>query len=173
MRCDGKMSYKDFIFPVNPRTITIRTDRHVALSAVPGGSDVVSDLGSGARIVSGEGEFFGEGAVQSFLRLRQVMNSGGGGMLYIPSQSPIFAVAKKLVFDAVDAEGVVHYSFEFVESFDKSRGGSAAALYGDGKKTLWDISYESRVNINVLVQKNRHIRRPDVPVMPWERVVLC
>ena len=94
-------------------------------------------------------------------------------MLYIPSQSPIFAVAKKLVFDAVDAEGVVHYSFEFVESFDKSRGGSAAALYGDGKKTLWDISYESRVNINVLVQKNRHIRRPDVPVMPWERVVLC
>ena len=94
MRCDGKMSYKDFIFPVNPRTITIRTDRHVALSAVPGGSDVVSDLGSGARIVSGEGEFFGEGAVQSFLRLRQVMNSGGGGMLYIPSQSPIFAVAK-------------------------------------------------------------------------------
>ena len=74
MRCDGKMSYKDFIFPVNPRTITIRTDRHVALSAVPGGSDVVSDLGSGARIVSGEGEFFGEGAVQSFLRLRQVMS---------------------------------------------------------------------------------------------------
>ena len=107
MKCDGKMSFKDYVFPVNPRTIRISSERKLASGRIPFGEDAVSDLGAAARIISGEGEFFGESCISDFEGLKRVMDQGGPGMLYIPSQSPICASAQLLEFDADDREGII------------------------------------------------------------------
>lgn len=172
MNCDGKMSYKGFVFPVNPKNIRIRHDRKVSRGAVPYGSDAVSDMGAAARVISGEGEFFGENAVNDFMALKAAADSGGAGMLYIPSQKPICAVLSRLDMLCEDSEGIVKYSFTFVESESGSRG-AAGVITGDGRSCLWDISYKYGADIDILIGLNPHIRRPDIPIMAWEKVRLC
>ena len=138
MRTDGKMSFRDFIFPVNPSVIKIEGRRNLCISPVP------------------------------------LFDAGKGGMLYIPSQRPIFACFSRLEMTAEDIGDVIGYSFEFREipggaSYPREQ----SAVYGDGKSSLWDISYRLGMHIDLLVSLNPHIKRPDIPVMSWEKVMLC
>ena len=68
MNCDGKMSFGSFIFPINPYLLKITHRRTVAKAAVLYGYPAVSDMGGGVCEISGEGEFFGENALESFRR---------------------------------------------------------------------------------------------------------
>ena len=173
MRTDGKMSFKDFIFPINPRIIRISHQRIAAKADVPYGKSVVEDLGSKGRIISGEGEFCGEGCIRDFLRLREVMDRGGSGILYLPSQSPIRAVFEMLELTAADAENVISYSFRFEECAENEVCQSEYIIDGDGISSLWDISYRYNIGIDRLAALNDHIRRPDIAVELWEKVKLC
>lgn len=173
MNCNGKMSYKDFVFPVNPKSIRIKHDRKIARGSVPYGSDTADDLGAAARVISGEGEFYGENAVSDFAALKAAGGTGGAGMLYIPSQKPICAVLKSLDMICEDAEGIVRYSFTFIESEDRRSTGTNGVIWGDGKSCLWDISYKYRADIDILIGLNPQIRRPDIPIQAWEKVRLC
>lgn len=173
MTTNGKMSYKDYIFPVNPSVIRISHSRKIAASKVPNGYDNVSDLGAGHRIISGEGEFYGKDCINDFIALKAVMDRGGGGMLYLPSQSPIYAMFEKLELIAGDIDGVIRYSFIFAESFENNHKEHFACCFGNNKDCLWDISYQYGIHIDVLTEFNQHIKRPDIPIRPWEKVKLC
>lgn len=173
MRTDGKMSYKDYVFPVNPSVIKISHRRKVSKASVPNGYDTVSDMGGSCRIITGEGEFFGNCCVDDFLALKAVMDKGGGGMLYIPSQSPIYAMLEELNLIAEDCEGVIRYNFKFVESFEEHHEERNLYCYGDRNQCLWDISYIYGIHIDILRELNPHIKRPDIPIYPWEKVRLC
>ncbi len=173
MRTDGKMSYKDYVFPVNPSVIKISHGRKIAKTNIPDGYDTVSDMGSSYRIISGEGEFFGEKCVDDFLALKAVMDKGGGGMLYLPSQKPVYAMFEELELIAEDCEGVIRYKFKFIESFEKHFSERYLYCYGNGCDCLWDISYKYGIHIDILTEFNPHIKRPDIPVLPWEKVKLC
>lgn len=172
MKTDGKMSYKDFVFPVVPYAIRISEKRNISNRIVPYGGSVVEDLGKTARVISGEGEFYGENCIGDFIRLKSVMAKGGGGMLYIPSQSPVYAVFESLELICSDSEDVVRYSFRFTESFEKSDC-IERCIRGDGKSCLWDISYRYGIDIDSLVLMNPHIRRPDTEIKCSERINLC
>ena len=63
------MRYKDFVWPHNPRTYTIRYERQVAVHKVPFGRYAMQDLGMGRRIMEGEGEFWGPDAYDTFKEL--------------------------------------------------------------------------------------------------------
>lgn len=174
MRTDRKMSFRDFIFPVNPSVIKIEGKRNLSISPVPGGMDNISDNGRHCMSIRGQGEFFGEDCCESFNRLKTLFEEGKAGMLYIPSQRPVFAFFSRLEMTAEDIENVIGYSFEFREipgGFSYHR--EQSAEYGDGKSSLWDISYRLGIHIDLLVSLNPHIKRPDIPVMPWEKVILC
>lgn len=173
MRTDGKMSYKGFIFPVNPKMIRITHGRKIAAADVPDGTDTVHDLGEKRSIISGEGEFCGSHCTEDFLRLKAVMDEGGGGMLYLPSQKPVYAVAELLEMTASDMEGVVGYRFRFVESFENSRQKQALYHLAGADCCLWDIADQYGMDIDLLTAYNPQIRRPDVPLVPGERVNLC
>ena len=172
MKIDGKMSYKDFVFPVVPYVIRISDKRNISNRTVPYGGSVVEDLGNTARIISGEGEFYGENCVNDFMQLKSVMAKGGGGMLYIPSQSPIYAVFENLELICSDIEDVVRYSFRFVECFENINQ-TERCIHGDGKSCLWDISYRYGIDIDSLVLMNPHIRRPAIEIRCSERINLC
>ncbi len=173
MRTDEKMSYKSYVFPVNPSLIKISHERKIAKASVFDGYDIVNDMGGSYRIISGEGEFFGSRCVEDFLALKSVMDSGGGGMLYLPSQKPIYAVFEQLEMTAQDIQGVIKYKFKFIESFEKHRQERFLYCYGNGRDCLWDISYKYCVNIDILTELNPNIKRPDIPIFPWEKVKLC
>lgn len=172
MNREGKMSYKSFIFPVNPAVIRISSKNNVAGVNVPYGTELVSQVGKKLRIITGEGEFFGDNCTQLFESLRDTMQ-GGGGMLYIPSQKPVYAFFESLELKASDIDGVAAYSFRFAEAELPSQMHSGQYIYGDRISCLWDYAYHYDVPIDRLVSLNPHIRRPDIPVSSREKVWLC
>ncbi len=173
MTSDGKMSYKDFVFPVNPLIIKISHTKKINKNRVPFGYDIVSDMGSGYRIISGEGEFYGENCIDDFLKLKNVFENGGGGMLYLPSEKPIYAVFSSLESAAQDIEGVLKYKFEFIESFEKKIYPSSSYCISDGTVTLWDISYRYKKTVEALMKLNPSVCRPDYIIKRGERIILC
>lgn len=173
MNCNGKMSFGNFIFPVNPYMIKISHKRTAAVQKVPNGNDLVSDMGVSGRIISGEGELFGDGCEEQFLMLKRTFEKGGAGVLYIPSQEPVLAVFKELEFRADDIEGVIKYSFTFVESFESRVPKKFRKRIADGVRTLWDIAYENGAEIETLMELNPDVSRPDIPVPAGNEVTLC
>ena len=119
MKAEGKMSFRDFVFPVNPSLIRIVHDRNISRHQVPFGSSMVSDMGTVGRTIYGEGEFFGENCEKDFAQLLQLYRDGYSGILYIPSQKPLCAYLKQLEWKGSDIEGVIQYRFCFVENFEK------------------------------------------------------
>lgn len=173
MNTDGKMSYKDFIFPVNPSIIKISHTRKTNQQKIPYGNNIVSDMGKNCRVISGEGEFYGGDCIGTFLRLKEVFESGGGGMLYIPAEKPVYAVFNSLNVIAEDIQDVVKYSFEFTESFEKSADTEFLTCIADGKSSLWDIAYRYGRNVENLLKLNPSVRRPDFIIESGKRVILC
>lgn len=173
MNTDGKMSYKDFIFPVNPRIIKISHARKINRHNIPFGNDTVSDMGGNSRIITGEGEFYGENCMNDIEKFRAVFESGGGGILYIPSQKPIYAVFASLDIPAQDIENVIKYSFEFIESFEKVSEVKNLSCIADGKSSLWDIAYKYGKYVEELAELNPWILRPDCIIERGSRVILC
>ena len=173
MNCKGKMSFGNYVFPVNPYMIKISHNRTTAVQRTPKGNDVVSDMGVNCRIVSGEGELFGDDCHEKFLYLKSIFENGGTGVLYIPSQKPMYAVFKELELMAEDIEGVIRYRFVFYESFDKRLPTKYIRCIADGKKSLWDIAFENGCDIETLMETNPDISRPDMLVPAGKEVALC
>ena len=173
MKTDGKMSYKNFIFPVNPYVIHISHVRKISEHKIPNAHNVLFDSGENARMITGEGEFFGTDCMNDFNRLEKIFHSGGGGMLYIPSQKPVYAVFDKLELIAQDTENVVKYTFRFIESFDKNKSDISETCISDGVKCLWDYAYEYGIDIETLVKANPDILRPDIAITHGKAVKLC
>ena len=72
MKTDGKMSYKDFIFPVNPYVIHVSHQRNITEHKIPFDKNIIFDMGENARVITGEGEFFGTDCINDFERLKKV-----------------------------------------------------------------------------------------------------
>ena len=173
MKTDGRMSYKNFIFPVNPYVIHISHQRNIKEHKIPFEQNIISDMGKNARVITGEGEFFGTDCMNDFNRLENVFHSKDGGMLYIPSQKPVYAVFDKLEMIAQDTENVVKYTFRFIESFDKNKNYVSETCISDGTKCLWDYAYEYGIDIETLVKANPDILRPDISITHGKDVKLC
>ncbi len=169
---NGRMSFKNFIFPVNPTVIRIAQKNNVTSVKVPFGKDIVSNLGSQLRIITGEGEFFGIDCTDQFEQLKKTA-SDGGGMLYLPSQKPVFAILESLEMKCSDIDNVIAYSFRFAETSPADTFINDFSVYGNGTDCLWDFSWNYHIDIDSLVSLNPHIKRPDIPVGVREKVRLC
>lgn len=172
MNCDGKMSFGDYIFPINPYLIKLTHKKQIAEQHIPMNGSVVSDMGRLTVRISGEGEFCGENCREDFEALKRLYECSSAEMLYIPSQKPVYAVFERLELIGSDVEGVIRYSFSFVGSSEAPAGKRRSAT-GDGKKCLWDISYESGIDIDSLADMNPDIKRPDIPIPAGRRIILC
>jgi len=113
------MSYKNYVWPHNPRTYSITYRRAVATSKIPFGVYHMQDLGLQNRVMSGEGEFCGEGAYDEFKKLATVFYSDGAGQLIHPvwQVSNAYFVALELLQEP--REDYVAYRFEFWEDTKK------------------------------------------------------
>lgn len=173
MDCKGRMSFRGFVFPVNPAVIRVTQKRHISRRAVPFGEDIVADTGKSGRVISGEGEFFGAGAQQAFDELREVFEQKGAGMLYVPSQKPVLACFERLELNGRDVEGVIGYSFSFIECENGSDVESVYCIAADGSHSLWDYSYLYGRDIMELIRLNPDVRRPDTRLEAGKELRLC
>ena len=173
MKCDGRMSFGDYVFPVNPYYISVSHQRRVNELEVPGRESVVHDMGKGARLVEGRGEFYGSDCLSLFEELKEKFEKGSGGVLYIPSQKPFYAIFEALSIEARDIEDVIQYSFRFIESFEKKSEKNRRSVISDGYHTLWDISYEHSGSVERLMELNPDIKRPDALIERGRRIYLC
>lgn len=173
MKTDGKMSFKKYVFPVNPWVIKVIHRHRTAEHKIPYGLSNIQDLGDEGRIISGEGEFFGSDCAEQFGKLKALFNEGGGGMLYIPSQKPLYAIFQRLELIGKDIEGVIKYGFTFEESFGHIQTVNFTECIGNGKKSLWDFAYEYGIAVETLMTVNPDILRPDTAIPSGKAVKLC
>ena len=173
MNCKGKMSFGDFVFPINPYLIRVRHQRTVARQKTLGGQEAVCDMGQNGRIVSGEGEFFGSSAAAYFDELKKRFEEEAVGVLYLPSQKPMIAVFEELELIGEDIGDVIRFRFQFREAPDQGMLKNAGWLISDGEKCLWDYADETGVDVGLLLEMNPNVRRPDAAIESGKKVFFC
>ena len=112
------MRYRTFIWPHNPHTYRISFRRHVAEQKIPFGNYCVQDLGLGARVLEGEGEFAGEGAYDTFKELASLFYQGGPGLLVHPVWQTANAYFTELSLLQRPLPDYVAYRFAFTDARD-------------------------------------------------------
>ena len=186
------MRYKDFVWPHNPRTYTIRYERQVAVHKVPFGRYAMQDLGMGRRIMEGEGEFWGPDAYDTFKELASVFYAGGPGTLVHPVWQSASAYLVRLTLTQEPRPDYVRYAFTFWEDFGGYRqglrvspggGGAMATLTVSAPKkteegeyhtmlqgeTLWGVALNCGTDVSSLLALNPRIANPN-EVTAGERV---
>ncbi len=175
MNKKGRMSYKGFIFPVNPSVIKIRHSSRLVEDTIPFDADLVRDFGRRACEISGEGELIGSDCAEQFKRLREVFLEGGSGLLLLPVLEPFYAFFENLELIEEPSDELIRYGFVFFEDtsakhFENSPKQSHIAA---DEETLWDISYKYNVPVEVLLDNNPDIMRPDTVLNSGEVILLC
>lgn len=183
------MRYKTYIWPHNPRVYSIDYERQTAVNKVPGGRYQICDLGLGARVMRGEGEFVGEGAYEEFKKLATVFYSDGPGELIHPIWTATSVYFTALSLAQEPRPDYVRYTFEFTEDYGyydltlrqvtaaetsdqaggqtvttASAGTSSAAVYHTVVKgeTLWAIAVRYGVTPDSVLALNGDIKNPNL-----------
>lgn len=163
----AKMSYKGFSWPYNPKTCTVSAKRTVAQTKLLGGGWVSQDLGVQGRVISGTGEFAGEGAYDTFLKLYRVFSQDGPGELDHPVLGRMQAVMTSLELLQKPIENYVAYSFSFFQWGDEPQTeAETAADQGESTHTLaqgedyWSVSSQFGISAEELAALNPEVSNP-------------
>lgn len=179
------MRYKGYVWPHNPKNYTIRYQRVMAVQKVPYGHYWMESLGQTYRVMSGSGEFVGDGAYEEFKKLAQVYYDSGAGTLVHPCWQGAHVYFVKLALTQTPRKDYVAYTFEFWESYDRydaelkevtaagsgSASPTAAAVDAEQAERwhlvckgecLWGIAQQYQVSIAQLLQWNPGIKNPNL-----------
>lgn len=185
------MRYKDYTWPHNPETYSVTWQRRVAVHNAPFGPCRMQELGTGYRVMRGEGTFTGAGAYDEFRSLAGVFEQSGAGLLVHPiwKAAGAYFVCLQLVEEPLP--DYVRYTFEFWEDCGDAgalkltsvgtpdggavSGGQAqetARTYTVRKgDTLWGIAKRFNVALAALIAANPQIKNPNL-IYPGDRVKL-
>jgi hypothetical protein len=109
------MQFGKFVFKENPVKLNVKYGRKLILVNIPEIGELAQNRGKVARIVSGEGIFFGSNAFEEFEKLVTLFDTvEESKMLVLPDNEMFWGYFSKL---SLNGEGAnkVKYSFEFVE----------------------------------------------------------
>lgn len=168
------LRFQDYTWKHNPKTIQVVYRREVKEWKLPGEGNLLQDLGPAKRVVTGEGELFGEDCLSQFQNLAALCAQGGTGFLILPDSTGFEASLVSLTMIGEAGPDVIRYRFEFWEQVTESvfapQEGKDYHIVKEGE-TLWDISRLYGISISDLARKNPSIKRPD-RLTPGEKVVL-
>ncbi len=185
------MRYKDYIWPHNPAVYSITFQRQVAVHKVPFGRYCTQDLGMGARVMRGEGEFAGAGAYEAFKKLATVFYQDGPGILVHPLWQASNAYFTELSLEQQPTPDYVRYRFAFQErynSYDEAlkavsaAGGDGVSPHTESRRaihsvsggdTLWGIAGQYGVELEALLNANPEIKNPNLISIGQKVVVPC
>jgi len=107
------MRFQDYTWKHNPKTIQVACRREIKEWKLPGQGNLLQDLGPGKRIVTGEGELFGEDCLLQFRTLAALCEQGGTGLLILPDSTGFEASLVSLTMAGQAGPDIVGYRFEF------------------------------------------------------------
>ena len=160
------MSFKNYIWPFNPSKIEVEYSRNINKLKLPLYGSILQDLGCDKRVVTGSGEFIGNGCTSEFNKLAEVFNSGGSGTLCLPYISPFTAafVSLKMVGEA--QPDCISYKFIFIEDEDEKSKQSDYLLgtgfyVCKGGENLWGVANMFHTDADTLKSLNPMIEWPN------------
>lgn len=161
------MSYKDYIWPRNPETVTVARAKNVGKYPIPRAGNVLQDLGMGSRTVRGSGAFSGPGCAEEFQKLAAVFAEEGAGQLLLPGMAPFSAVFSSLTRKGDPRPDRIGYEFEFWEDGSAPESESVVSdprtylcKAGD---TLFSIAASCGISVDALQAYNPDIQWPNAP----------
>ena len=75
------LRFKEYTFRNNPRRLVVLHRKRTASAVCCGFGESLQQLGPGLSEVQGEGELFGEDAMEQFAQLRALMEGGSGVLI--------------------------------------------------------------------------------------------
>ncbi len=168
------MQFETFLWPHNPKTYSIRFERSLVVHKLPLGGYTVEDLGRGARILEGTGEFFGPDAYKTFGKLASLYYRRKPGLLIHPLWQSSKVYFDRLTLLQAPGENYVQYAFRFVEAPDSEqpkRSETPGQLTLSAGQTLWDVAQQYGLSTEALLRKNPQLRTCN-DAQPGEAVYL-
>lgn len=151
------MRFKSFVWPNNPHTCSLTTTRDVVTYKYPGGAYRLADLGPGSRVLTGEGEFFGEKAYETMQELLKVFQEGGSGALVHPVLRMDYAILAELIMTQEPRADYVRYRFVFLEAFKKYGVENVVwenTYRAGGSESVWDVAAAYGTTADKLMELN-------------------
>ncbi|MDP4119456.1 MAG: LysM domain-containing protein [Bacillota bacterium] len=170
----ASMRFCGYTWRYNPKTIKISDGKNLAEINLPNGISVLQDFGQKDRVITGEGELFGDDAFIQYNILRKLYEEKRTGILSIPNTNPFVAVFSGLSVIGVPAPNLVQYSFTFREDMKTSfqeESEKIVHIATDGE-TLFTIANKYETTVEKLLQLNPNIRRPN-EIVVGESVTIC
>lgn len=109
----GKLQFKDFIWPVNPRSWSEEAVREALYEKNSRDEQVFQGLGPLKRVIVGNGVFFGEDAHLQYSRLAALLEQAEPGMLNHPVWGERSVFFTGLQMTQEPRENYVSYRCEF------------------------------------------------------------
>ncbi len=151
------MSFKDFIWPDNPVSLTVSGGRNVRETEIPYAGTRTVDMGAKKRRVTGEGYFTGETCWKLWNSLYAAYAQGGPGALRLPGQEPFLAVLDSLKLMGAAGKNLVKYAFSFTEfRSGEEYKGAGLHLASEGE-SLWDYAWRYGRTVEELTAANPDI----------------
>lgn len=167
------MRFDGYTWHHNPKNLSITSKKHIVTLHPPFSEPDAKEFGDGLKIISGEGELFGEDCLLQFGELKTLFEKGGRGVLSIPKTLTVYAYFEKLEFIGEPRENVLSYAFSFKEARNESLSGEDRMYHqAEEGETLWDIAYRFDEPIETLVTLNPQIRLLD-ELEKGETVRIC
>lgn len=109
------LRFKEYVFRNNPRKLVLKHQQEVMSVCCYGLGRTLQQLGKGLTIVEGEGELFGEDALEQFTALKKLMQQGGSGVLCGAGLEPMKTVFESLQMIGKGGDETISYSFRFTQ----------------------------------------------------------
>ncbi len=122
MNNEVKLRFKGYELPYNPKSFSLKKERHILQLNSPLSGSVIQDLGFHARVLTGEGKFYGTDAKKQYDALYSLFEKGGSGVLHIPGQKPFHAYFASISASRVAGPDMISYTFKFIEDCQKAKG---------------------------------------------------
>lgn len=151
----GKFRFKGHEFSYLPREFQIERRRNLQVFLLPGQPAAGQDLGFYPRVITGEGELFGEDLQKQYEALYQLFLSQGSGLFCFPGIQPFYCYFEEFSVSGRAGPKMLTYRFSFREDCEKnsaSSGGSwCTAQQGD---SLASVAARYGTSVQELLLKN-------------------
>ena len=149
------MSYKGFVFGVNPKSVQLELSKSIETAQTPFKHTKTSEITKEPSVIKGSGVFTGEDAAQKAYELGVLFQSDGSAYLFSPVLPPLKAFFSRLKTSAASGEGSVEFEFEFTEDCtSKKRNAPFTYTYAAEGENLFDIANRTGVSVEKIAKIN-------------------
>ena len=172
------MRYKNYIWPRNPKEISISAESNVKEIEVPKNGSIFQNFTRKKRTITGTGEFCGPNCFNDYENLLNVFkNTDNSGYLVLPNIDPFIATFKSLKLFGDPHPNLITYTFVFWENIENLYQNETNIKYNffitSGEETLWHIASTYNLDILDLLSLNPFIDNPNKILHAGVRISLC